>query len=220
MVSISSPFGGSDEIFDGYDEFVPDHVPAPGEFLSDHDVLAGQRHLAVHRLARWLFEERAVYDMTFGYNLARLNCDQRHPGAGFRYAIEDPERREVGLEDPANRPGVDDDAHVLRAVFTPTTPFCPQSDTLTKGSLRALNGLADKHEFDLVRVRVAPMHQRSVPINAALREMETTFVETGALPAPTDGEPEAAPAPELGDDVPDGVDTGPKSSRDDSRSPF
>ena len=231
MVSISSPFGGSDDTFDAYDEFVPDHVPAPGQFLTDHDVLTDERHLAFHRLARWLFEERAVYDMTFGYNLARLNGDQRHPGAGYRYAVEDPEQRAAGLDDgalddAADPPVVDDDARVLRAEFTPTTAFCPQSDTLTKGSFRAWNGLADRHEFAIVRVRVAPMHQRAVPINAALRELERTFVETGKLPAPEaskQGVDNGGPGPDTeldADRVPGGSEGGQGSGRDGSRSPF
>ncbi|WP_459193553.1 hypothetical protein [Halosimplex sp. J119] len=183
MVSVPSPFGADEDTFDAYDEFVPENVPVPGEFLDGHRALADREHLAVHRLARELFEERAVYDMTFGYNLARLNCDTRHPDAGYRYAVEDADRLAAEDED---LPAMPDDARVLRAEFTPTTAFCPQSDTLTKGSFRAWNGLADRHEFDLVRVRVAPLHQRAAPINAALREMEATYVETGEMPEPKD----------------------------------
>jgi len=188
MVGVPSPFGGSDTAFDAYDEFVPGNVPPPGPFLDGHDVLEGRRHLAVHRLARALFEERGVYDMTFGYNLARLNVDPRHPDAGYRYAVEQ--------SDPVERPGTDDavasdeaassdggqPSRVLRAEFTPTTAFCPQSDTLTKASFRAWNGLADRHEFDVVRVRVAPMHQRAVAINGELERLETAFRETGEVP--------------------------------------
>jgi|GEM_PF-127239 len=177
MVSVPSPFGGNDDdVFEARDEFVPGSIPKPGPFLDRHEVLTGRRHLAFHRLSRELFEERAVYDMTFGYNLARLNEDTRHPGAGYRYAVEDPENTEEGIERPS------DDARVLRAEFTPTTAFCPQSDTLTKGSLRAWNGLADRHEYDLVRVRVAPMHQRAATINDQLHELERAVVETGSLP--------------------------------------
>ncbi|WP_436925401.1 hypothetical protein [Halosimplex amylolyticum] len=221
MVSVPSPFGADEDTFDAYDEFVPAHVPAPGEFLDGHDVLADRRHLAVHRLARELFEERAVYDMTFGYNLARLNCDTRHPDAGYRYAVEDADRvAEAGATDglPAGADGppeVAADARVLRAEFTPTTAFCPQSDTLTKGSFRAWNGLTDRHEFDLVRVRVAPMHQRSVPINAALRELESTFLETGEMPAPDDGGGSGAG---LETEIDDGLPGAPES--DGSQTPF
>ena len=204
MVSVPSPFGGSDEdLFDAYDEFVPESVPAPGEFLDGHDVLAGRRHLAVHRLSRALFEERAVYDMTFGYNLARLNNDTRHPGAGYRYAIEDPDA--VTADDLAKPP---DGARVLRAEFAPTTPFCPQSDTLTKGSFRAWNGLCDRHEFALVRVRVAPMHQRAAAINDQLRATEAEFVEAGELPDPS------------GESAASHQDRARAAARDGSRTPF
>jgi hypothetical protein len=159
-----SPLGGgseSDNLFDEYDEFVVDHLPDPGGFLEGHDVLVGEDHVAFHRLTKELFDQRGVYDMTFGYNLARLNLDTRHPGAGYRYAEET------------------DDHSTLRAEFTPTTPFCPQSDTLTKGSFRAWNGLSDRHEYDLVRVRVADTHNQSESINEALAELEKTYLETG-----------------------------------------
>ena len=162
MVGIPG-FGERAADFDPEDAFVAEHLPPPGPFLEGHDLLAGDDHVAVHRLARECFEERGVYDMTFGYNLARLNRDRRHPDAGYRYALE--------AADPA----------VLRAEFTPTTPFCPQSDTLTVGSFRAWNGLADRHDYDLVRVRVAPMHHASEEINEKLARLEERFVETGAL---------------------------------------
>jgi len=202
MVSVPSPFGGSEDTFDAYDEFVPDHAPVPGEFLDGHDVLDGREHLALHRLARELFEERAVYDMTFGYNLARLNCDTRHPDAGYRYAVEDLDSV-ADADDTDDLPAVDEDWRVLRAEFTPTTAFCPQSDTLTKGSFRAFNGLRERHEFDLVRIRVAPMHQRATAINAALRELEATYVETGEMPEPEAGD-DGGPGPdtEFDDEVP------------------
>jgi hypothetical protein len=51
-------------------------------------LLSGSDHAAFHRLTMDLFDERGVYDMTFGYNLARLNLDHRHPDAGFRYGRE------------------------------------------------------------------------------------------------------------------------------------
>jgi len=170
MPGFPPPFGGtseSDEFFDEYDEFVPAHVPTPGQFLDGHDLLTGDGHVGFHRTTRELFEERGVYDMTFGYNLARLNLDTRHPDAGYRYAEEA------------------DEPSVLRAEFTPTTPFCPQSDTLTKGSFRAWNGLCDRHGYDLVRVRVADTHHRSEQINATLEELAETYLETGTVPRET-----------------------------------
>ncbi|WP_256301862.1 hypothetical protein [Haloarchaeobius salinus] len=178
MPGFPSPFGGEDGgLFDSDDEFVPDNVPTPGPFLDGQDVLAGSDHVMFHRLTHELFEERKVYDMTFNYNLARLNLDTRHPGAGYRYAVES--------SDADDAIDADDIETVLRAEFTPTTPFCPQTHTLTIGSFRAWNGLSDRHEYDLVRVRAAPMHHQSETINEQLVELETTFLE--------EGDPEAAP---------------------------
>jgi len=175
MVGPPSPFGGdADDVFDRYDRFVPEHLPEPGAFLTGHDVLTGRDHLAVHRLTRELFEERAVYDMTFGYNLARLNLDGRHEAAGYRYAVE---RGDDALDGPER---------VLRAEFTPTTAFCPQTHTLTLGSFRAWNGLADRHEYDLVRVRAADIHHRADAINERLRAVEAAYLETGDVEAATD----------------------------------
>ncbi|MFC7075995.1 hypothetical protein [Haloarcula halophila] len=154
----------TDAGFDDYDTFAPEHVPEPGQFLDGCAVLTGADHAAFHRLTMALFAERGVYDMTFGYNLARLNLDHRHPEAGFRYAREP--------DDPA----------VLRAEFTPTTEFCPQSDTLTVGAFRAWNGLSQRHEYDLVRVRVGPMHHESVAINGKLEQLAETYRETGEIP--------------------------------------
>ncbi|WP_255171563.1 hypothetical protein [Natrononativus amylolyticus] len=151
-----------DDQFDEWDAFVPDHLPEPGPFLERHDLLEGAAHVAFHAVTRDLFEERGVYDATFGYNLARLNLDRRHPDAGYRYALE---------SEPA----------VLRAEFTPTTPFCPQADALTKGSFRAWNGLADRHEYDLVRVRVHPMHFQATVINDVLEREEHRLAESGTL---------------------------------------
>jgi len=134
-----------------------------------------------------------VYDVTFGYNLARLNLDRRHESAGFRYAVDA------------------DDGAVLRAEFTPTTEFCPQSEQLTKGAFRAWNGLADRHQFDFVRVRAAPMHQRSEEINAVLEGLGEATNEQGAVPEPStelDGEDELVDGSEgtgrssVDDDVP------------------
>jgi len=166
MTGIPSPFGSqaTDGGFDADDEFVPEHCPEPGSFLADTSVLDGREHAAFHRLTRDLFERRGVYDVTFGYNLARLNLDHRHPDAGFRYGVE-----------PA-------DAAVLRAEFTPTTPFCPQSDTLATGAFRAWNGALDRHEYDLVRVRVDDSHHRAAEINGRLTRLATQFRETGVVP--------------------------------------
>ncbi|MFB6156702.1 MAG: hypothetical protein ABEJ34_02535 [Haloferacaceae archaeon] len=166
MTGFPSPFGGDDESvdlgigtdeasgFDDVDEFVPEHLPEPGPFLDGGAVLTGEDHVAFHRTTREVFEERGVYDITFGYNLARLNLDRRHPDAGFRYA---------------------ESGDVLLAEFTPTTEFCPQSGTLTKGALRAWNGLSDRHGYDAVRVRVAPMHHESDRINGRLADLEATL---------------------------------------------
>jgi hypothetical protein len=173
MAGFPSPFGGSNDdsgLFDEYDEFVPDHNPTPGWFLEGHDVLEDEGHVAFHETTKEIFDDRGVYDMTFGYNLARLNLDTRHPDAGYRYA-----------EDA-------DEPSVLRAEFTPTTPFCPQSDTLTKGSFRAWNELSERHEYDIVRVRVAEMHHRSDEINGALENLEEKYRETGSVTHVADSE--------------------------------
>jgi len=186
MASISGLFGG-DAGFDGYDGFVPDHLPEAGPFLAGHDHLTGRAHAAFHRVTRDLFEERTVYDMTFGYNLARLNLDTRHEGAGYRYAVE-----RSDADGAVQHDGVD---RVLRAEFTPTTPFCPQTHTLTVGSFRAWNGLSGRHEYDLVRVRAAPMHHQSDAINDELASLERSYTETGEVPDPdgTDGVADAPP---------------------------
>ena len=173
VLTVMNPFsagrsGGTeqptDDGFETWDTFEPDTVPAPGPFLEGHDVRTGDEHAAFHRLTRDLFEERGVYDATFGYNLARLNLDRRHPDAGFRYAVDA------------------DDPSVLRAEFTPTTAFCPQATALVKGSFRAWNGLGDRHEFDLVRVRVRPSHRRAESLNESLEALETRFRESGEIP--------------------------------------
>jgi hypothetical protein len=175
MTIVPRPWSSDDGDFDDYDSFVPEHLPEPGRFLDGHAVLTGRDHAAFHRLTRERFEERTVYDATFGYNLARLNLDTRHPDAGYRYAAEA------------------DDPTVLRAEFTPTTEFCPQSETLVTASFRAWNGadVGSPHEFDLVRVRVAPMHHASRRINDRLVEMEATYREDGTL---SDDGADAAPS--------------------------
>jgi hypothetical protein len=195
-----------ESVFDSYDDFAPQHIPAPGPFLEPCTVLEGDDHAAFHRLARSVFEERGVYDVTFGYNLARLNLDRRHESAGFRYGLERPDAE----RDPETQPfeferheeqEVDDEEQrfydeepvsglrVLRAEFTPTTEFCPQSEQLTKGAFRAWNGSTERHEYDLVKVRVHPMHQRSVEINAGLEALELAFLEDGSLTLPQETAP-------------------------------
>ncbi|UPW01426.1 hypothetical protein M0R88_04815 [Halorussus gelatinilyticus] len=171
MPSIPRPFASDDaddETFDEYDEFRPDHLPVPGPFLQGADVLTGADHCAFHRLTRDIFEERGVYDATFGYNLARLNLDSRHPDAGWRYA-----RVEADREGGDGEEGGDEgDADVLLAEFTPTTKFCPQSESLTIGAFRAWNGLSDRHDYERVSVGLAPMHHESTDINEKLRSLE------------------------------------------------
>jgi hypothetical protein len=195
MVGIPSPFGSDEaDLFDDAGEFVPEHVPDAGPFLEDEQVLTGEDHLAVHEIAREVFEERTVYDMTFGYNLARLNQDTRHPSAGYRYAEES--------------------ADVLRAEFTPTTPFCPQSHTLTIGSFRAWNGLADRHDYELVRIQVHPMHNEAERINEQLADLEAAFRETGAVPDDPTPKPGRMPSsdeisPGIGDEGPEEAGYGP-----------
>ncbi len=165
MSGLRSIFGTDEELFDDDGSFVPATLPEPGPFLEGHGVLTDGEHVQFHETARELFERRTVYDATFGYNLARLNLDRRHPDAGYRYAEQ--------ADDPA----------VLRAEFSPTTPFCPQAHTLAVGSFRAWNGLSDRHDYDLVRVRVAPMHQYSDAINETLTDLESTYLETGTVSA-------------------------------------
>ncbi|QLG47612.1 hypothetical protein [Natrinema halophilum] len=153
-----------DGSFDDISAFVPEYVPEPGAFLDGHDVLDGMDHAAFHRLTRELFEERGVYDATFGYNLTRLNLDRRHPDAGYRYAID--------ADDPA----------ILRAEFSPTTEFCPQADALVKGSFRAWNGLSDRHEYNLVCIRVRPTHHQAEALNDELERLERQYRRSGAVP--------------------------------------
>ena len=76
---------------------------------------------------------------------------------------------------------------MLRAEFTPTTPFCPQTHTLTIGSFRAWNGLTERHEYDLVRVRAAPMHHQSEAINEQIALMADEYRRTGTIDGDEDG---------------------------------
>ncbi|WP_276302102.1 hypothetical protein [Halorussus lipolyticus] len=174
MPGFPRPFStddADDETFDDYDEFRPDHLPDPGPFLAEADVLTGDDHADFHQRTRDIFEERGVYDATFGYNLARLNLDSRHPDAGWRYAV---------APDDAPASGESGDGKgVLLAEFTPTTEFCPQSDSLTVGAFRAWNGLSDRHEYVLVRVAVSPMHHQSTEINEKLRGLEGSLGDGG-----------------------------------------
>jgi hypothetical protein len=159
-----SPFGTADETFDDPETFVPDHLPDPGPSLEPGRVLDGEEHTVVHAWTRDVFEARGVYDATFGYNLARLNLDGRHPDAGIRYAL---------------------DGRELRAEFTPTTAFCPQAETLAVAAFRAWNGRGDGAEtpappeglghVERVRVRVAPLHRDHDDINDRLRRLETAL---------------------------------------------
>ncbi|WP_262177071.1 hypothetical protein [Haloarcula laminariae] len=164
--------GGGDN-FDGYDEYVPSTLPGPGWFLSGHDVLVGDEHVQFHRTTRDIFEERELYDVSFDYNMARLNLDTRHPNAGFRYAVE------------AGSPSV------LRAELTPKTEFCPQTLTITKGAFRAWNGVSESHEYDLVRIRVDRMHYKADAINDILRQQEESYLQFTGGPDSPSGEPSA-----------------------------
>jgi hypothetical protein len=191
MVGFPTPFGSDEEgAFDESDAFVPENIPEPGAFLAGQNVLTDDEHVAFHETTRHLFEKRTVYDMTFGYNLARLNLDSRHEDAGYRYAEE--------RSDPM----------VLRAEFAPTTPFCPQSGTLTVGSFRAWNGLSERHSYDIVRVRVDEMHNRGEVINERLRSLEEEYRETGEVgkgeesPSTADADPVDGPFTHGGPDAP------------------
>jgi hypothetical protein len=178
MSGFPTPFGTDDgDLFDDYDEFVPNHIPTPGQFLDGHHILTGEDHVEFHKLTKEVFEERTVYDMTFNYNLARLNLDTRHEDAGYRYAEQA------------------DDPSVLRAEFTPTTPFCPQTHTLTIGSFRAWNGLDDHHEYELIRVRADQMHHQSNQINDQLETIGKEYMDTGDVPQATERQEEVGSSP-------------------------
>lgn len=155
--------GSDDETFDDEDAFVPDNLPETGPFLEGHEVLTDDAHVELHDHAHEAFEAYGVYDATFGYNLTRLNLDRRHPDAGLRYALDA------------------DDSTVLRVEFTPTTPFCPQSEALTRGAFRALTATADDADYETVMVRVHPMHNAADGINEALERAEQQYAETGSL---------------------------------------
>lgn len=153
----------SDEHFDELETFEAEHLPEPGPFLAEHDILEDADHVVFHRLTHALFDERGVYDVTFGYNLAELNLDRRHPEAGFRYAVDA------------------DESSQLRAEFTPSTEFCPQAEILATGAFRAWNGLIDRHEYDIVRVRLDSDHHQADQVNETLENLEETVLETGEI---------------------------------------
>ena len=118
MPDFSSPFSRTNNApFDRYHEFVPENLPEPGPFLDGHDVLTDDRHSGFHRLTKRMFDERGVYDMTFGYNLARLNLDGRHPDAGYRYAEETMTIRRSVRSSLRQRRSVHKATHSLSARF-------------------------------------------------------------------------------------------------------
>ena len=160
-----NPFARKESQFDDPDEFVPEHLPEPGDALDAHRLLTGDDHVAVHTPVRAAFEACGVSDSTFGYNLARLNEDRRHPDAGFRYAEDG------------------DDPRTLRVTFTPTTEFCPQAEVLAVGAFRALVRERDRLPYDRVRVRIDGHHgERSV--NERLADLKARVEERGSLPDP------------------------------------
>lgn len=168
---------GDDEVFDEAGTYEPANVPEAGPFLVGHAVLTGRDHVEVHAHARDAFEEYGVYDATFGYNLARLNLDRRHTDAGLRYARD--------AADPTT----------LRVEFTPTTPFCPQSEALTRGTFRALNATAAHGPYESVLVRVHPMHNSADGINDALQRGEEHYEESGSLDSVPRGGADAGTGP-------------------------
>jgi hypothetical protein len=184
MPGFPRPFSTDDageETFDEYDEFRLGHLPEPGPFLRGTDVLTGEDHADFHRLTRDIFEERGVYDATFGYNLARLNLDSRHPDAGWRYAHalvgDESDADDADDVDEVDDARKEDDSSVLLAEFTPTPEFCPQSESLTVGAFRAWNGLGDRHDYDRVLAAVSPMHHQSTEINEKLRKLKERLMD-------------------------------------------
>ena len=85
MPGFPSPFGGEkddDGLSTDSGEFTPEYSPEPDRFLEGHRLLTGDEHVSFHQISETMFEERGVYDMTFGYNLTQLNQVTRHPNAG------------------------------------------------------------------------------------------------------------------------------------------
>jgi len=83
-----------------------------------------------------------------------------------------------GPETTGPDPAVGADGVELRLEFTPTTPFCPQGESLARGAFAALNGLDDRHDYAVVRVRLRN-HQAADPVNDDLRERAGRYLETG-----------------------------------------
>ncbi|WP_277555988.1 hypothetical protein [Halobaculum limi] len=155
--------GDEDGRFDPSDAFVPERLPEPTSWLTEGEatVLTGESHVETRAMARAAFEERGVRDATFGYVLTKLDRDRNHPDAGFRFAR---------------------DGDTLRVVFTATTAFCPQGGALALATFRALNAEGDRHEYDVVRVRVDETYHASEGVNDRLTDAEREFRETGRLP--------------------------------------
>jgi hypothetical protein len=83
-----------------------DRLPDPGPFLADVRLLAGDDHLAAQQLVREAFEERGVYDATFGYNLAALNgLDDRHDYAVVRVRLRNHQAADQVNDDLRERAG-------------------------------------------------------------------------------------------------------------------
>ena len=168
--SDDSPSTTASDHFDDPGSYAPAHLPEPGPTLEGHQILTGEDHVAVHARVEAAFEACGVYDVTFGYNLAQLNRDRRHPDAGFRYATDR------------------DDPSVLRVEFTPTVTFCPQGEALSIGAYRALVRERDRFvraplDYDTVRVRIA-RHHGAEAVNERLRALEAVVDDAGSLPDP------------------------------------
>ncbi|MFB6283324.1 MAG: hypothetical protein ABEK59_05230 [Halobacteria archaeon] len=149
-----------DQNFVPKERYEPEYLPEPSDVLEGYQVLTGEEHTGLHSVIRGIFEERKVYDMTFNYNLARLNLDTRHPRAGLRYAEKD--------------------ENTVLIEFTPTTEFCPQAETLAKAVFVSTNDLSEKHGYELVEVRVRN-HEKSVAINRLLTEKLDRYRKEGSI---------------------------------------
>lgn len=60
--------GSSDDgdLFGEYEQFDPEYIPESGWFLSGHNVLVDDAHTEFHEVTKEIFDDRGVYDMTFG----------------------------------------------------------------------------------------------------------------------------------------------------------
>ena len=208
-----SLLGGSEPEFDPIDAFVPKNLPEPGAFLREGEVLTGDRHVAVHRRVTDAFEEHGVYDVTFGYNLARLSLDPRHPDAGFRYGEPtDPSAGDDGDDSHAGGAGGENASRdVLRVEFVPTTAFCPQAEPLAVGALRALRSTPDIG-YDALELRVAERAHEAERINERLAsdplDGEGVEGDGGDGVAGRDGRGEARDGTRTGPDSTDGAPSG------------